>query len=327
MSSTGFDITTLDKLVASLAEDHDDLKPRLRSVADPAQSARSGVRIHAHYFAFRGGKPTVDQFVELLSTKLVAFCLPRRHIKRVQDSWTSLPPSKVTESAVGLHNRAIDLFKKANKATNRNGEFGELIAYLLIESVLRAPQLVAKMSLKTSPQMAVHGSDGIHCKFESSGKKLRLFWGESKCYQAVNDALAKAAKSVADNLEHAKMEHELFLIEQHADLTGLPKEVEEALMSFLDPYDENWNLRLDTSVMLIAFDFDAFASVEGLSAEDVEPAFEAKLREELKTLAVRLDDELANHNVPQHDLEVFFLPLPSVVAMRERFQNRIGWTS
>jgi hypothetical protein len=327
VSGEEFDTGKLDALVASLAIDHDDLKPRLRTVANPAQSSRSGVRLHAHYFAFRGSKPTMEQFVEILSTKLVSFCLPRRHIKKVQSDWKDLPPNKVTESAISLHNRALDLFKKANKATNRNGEFGELIAYLLIESVLQAPQLVAKMSLKTSPQMPVHGSDGIHCKFESGGKKLRLFWGESKCYQAVNKALAEAAKSVAENLEHNKMGHELFLIEQHADLSGLPTEVEEALMEFLDPYSESFNLRIDTSVMLIVFDFDAFAEVEGLAPESVEAEFEERLGAELEKLAARLDGELEKHHVPQHDLEVFFLPLPSVIDMREHFQNRIGWTT
>src|SRR3546814_2556394 len=91
---------------------------------------------------------------------------------------------------------------------------------LLIESVLRAPQLVAKMSLKTNSQMPVHGSDGIHFRLEKPGGELRLFWGESKCYQSVEQAILRAAESVAENLQHDKMSHELFLIEQHADLDG-----------------------------------------------------------------------------------------------------------
>jgi len=305
---------------------HDDLWPRLRTVSSPPPSSKAGVRIHAHYFAFRAGKPTMEEFVEILSHKLTAFCLPRRHIKKVQKSWVGLSHDKVVESAVALHNKAIDLFKKANKATNRNGEFGELIAYLLIESVLRAPQLVAKMSLKTNPQMPVHGSDGIHFKFEAESGKLRLFWGESKCYQSVNQALSEAATSVAENLKHDKMGHELFLIEQHADLSEFPPDLTDALLSFLDPYDDNWNQRIDTSVMLIAFDFDAFAKVADLPPDDVEGAFEDLLRHELVKLAARLDSELSDHSVPTHDLEVFFLPLPSVVEMRKRFQDRIGWS-
>lgn len=325
MSESGTSALSVDQFVASLATDHDDLNARLRTISSPPSSSRAGVRIHGHFFAFRSGKPTMEEFVEILSHKLTAFCLPRRQIRKVQASWEGMAPSKIAESAVALHNKAIDLFKKANKATNRNGEFGELIAYLLIESVLRAPQLVAKMSLKTSSQMPVHGSDGIHFKFEAPSGRLRLFWGESKCYQSVNQALSEAAKSVAENLEYDKMGHELFLIEQHADLSEFPKEVSDAILSFLDPYEESSNLRIDTSVMLIAFDFDAFAKVAALKKDEVEKAFEKLLTDELKKLALRLDAELQDHAVPQHDLEVFFLPLPSVAEMRKRFQDRIGW--
>lgn len=269
----------------------------------------------------------MEDFVEILCTKLVGFCMPHREIRKAQERWVGMAPEKVLEDAVRLHNRALDLFKKANRATNRNGEFGEVIAYLLIESVLRAPQLVAKMSLKTSPQMPVHGSDGIHFRLDPASGRLRLFWGESKCYQSVSQALSEAAKSVADNLSHDKMAHELFLIDLHADFSAFPQALSEAILDFLDPYKESSNFRTDTSVMLIAFDFNAFAKVQGLDPDKVEASFALHLTNELPALATRLDAELADHAVPPHDLEVFFLPLPSVTDMRARFQARIGWTS
>lgn len=323
-SEPSFDFETF---IASLAGGHDDLGARLRTVSAAPASARTGVIAHAHYFAFRGGKPTMEDFVEILSTKLVAFCLPRREIRNAEEHWENLPIQKRVEDAVRLHNRALDLFKKANRATNRNGEFGEVIAYLLIEAVLRAPQLVAKMSLKTNSQMPVHGSDGIHFRLEKPGGELRLLWGESKCYQSVEQAILRAAESVAENLEHDKMSHELFLIEQHADLDGFPKELREAILDFLDPYSEKSNLRLDTSVMLIAFDFDAFAKVEGVAPADAETLFAQHLEAELPTLVARIDAALDQYSVPSHDLHVFFMPVPSIAAMRERFQSRIGWTS
>jgi len=268
----------------------------------------------------------MEDFVELLSTKLIAFCLPRKEIRSTQERWVKLTTQKQVEDAVRLHNRALDLFKRANRATNRNGEFGEVIAYLLIESVLRAPQLVAKMSLKTNSQMPVHGSDGIHFRLETPGGELRLFWGESKCYQSVEQAIMRAAESVAENLEHEKMSHELFLIEQHADLDDFPVELKEAILEFLDPYSEKSNLRLDTSVMLIAFDFDAYAKAEGAPPANAEAVFARHLAAELPILAARIDAALDHHAVPAHDLHVFFMPVPSITDMRDRFQSRIGWT-
>lgn len=316
----------IDAFIASLAADHDDLGPRLRTVTAVPESARPDVAVHAHYFAFRGGKPTMEEFVEILSTKLVGFCLPRREIRKAAERWTTMTPPKVMEDAVRLHNRALDLFKKANRQTNRNGEFGEVIAYLLIESVLKAPQIVAKMSLKTNSQMPVHGSDGIHFRLEKPGGELRLFWGESKCYQSVDDAITSAAASVAENLDHGKMSHELFLIEQHADLDAYPEDLKDAILDFLDPYCEKSNLRIDTSVILIAFDFNAFAKLKCLAPDAVESTFSNHLDTALPVLASKLDAALASHGVPIHDLHVFFLPVPSIVSMRAYFQSRIGWT-
>lgn len=317
----------LEEFISSLAADHDDLGARLRTISTPPASYRSDVSVHAHYFAFRNGKPTMEDFVEILTTKLVGFCLPRREIRKAGERWKSLSHAKIIEDAARLQTRAVDLFKKANRDTNRNGEFGEVIVYLLIESVLRAPQLVAKMSLKTNSQMPVHGSDGIHFKLDEPGGELRLFWGESKCYQSVSDAITQAAKSVAENLAHDKMAHELFLVEQHADLEGFPEELSAAILDFLDPYSEKSNLRLDTSVMLIAFDFDAFAKLEALAPDGVESAFVGQIEDALPDLIKRTDAALDAHAVPSHDLHLFFLPVPSVAKMRERFQTRIGWTS
>jgi hypothetical protein len=37
------------------------------------------------------------------------------------------------------------------------------------------------MSLKTSREMHVHGTDGIHARMEDDGR-LALYWGESKLH-------------------------------------------------------------------------------------------------------------------------------------------------
>jgi hypothetical protein len=95
----------------------------------------------------------------------------------------------------------------------------------------------------------------------------------------------------------------------------------------LDPYDENYNKRVDVSVILVAFDFDGFAKVKGLEAGKVEDAFRASLAKALPTYVKRLDAQLKKHGVANHTVEVFFLPTPSVDEMRTLFQTRIGWTA
>ncbi|MGK2912265.1 MAG: HamA C-terminal domain-containing protein [Sphingobium sp.] len=315
----------IDEFVAALSKDHDDLGSRIRMVSHSVKCADARVNLHAHYLAFGQGKPTVSEFVDILHDKIVGFSLHRTAIERVQKSWEGMPPNKIVESVAKLQRTAVDLFKKAQKKTNRNGEFGELIAYLLIESVLNAPQFLAKMSLKANTQMPVHGSDGIHIGWDNLKKQLILYWGESKCHASVGGAITDAAKSISESLEHSKIKQELFLIEEYFDLSGFPKEYREAILSFLDPMNENYNIRIDTSVMLIAFDFAGFASLNDIDASEVEKVFSAKLNEALPGFAKKVDAALKKSRIDKHSIEIFFLPVPSISEMRKSFQNRIGW--
>jgi hypothetical protein len=317
----------LEAFISSLAEEHDDLQARIRTLTHKARSKDGRVGIHAHFLAFRDREPTVGEFVSLLSCKLITFCLHRKYIQDEQKKWSGLSSSKMMERVTRLHHQALDLFKKASRNTNRNGEFGELITFLLIESVLKAPQFVAKMSLKTSTEMPVHGSDGIHLGYDSEAGVLRLYWGESKCHASINDAIQTAVDSIKDNLDHKKASHELFLVEQYFDLAGFPEEFREAILSFLNPYNENYNKRVDVSVMFIAFDFAAFSVLNNLSPEEVEAAFSDQLRKVLPDYVRRLDGALEKSAVKSHTIEVFFLPVPSIAAMRKMFQDRIGWTA
>ena len=123
------------------------------------------------------------------------------------------------------------------------------------------------------------------------------------------------------------MVHELFLVEQNFDLAGFPERYREAILSFLNPFDENYNKRTDASVIFIAFDFAVFAAMNDVAPDDAEAVFSNHLRGALGDLHARLDTALAKHLVKQHSVDVFFLPLPSVDALRTMFQNRIGWTS
>lgn len=327
MDGAAFDPAELQRLLSALTSDHDDLGARIRSLEHTAKSQNAEVRLHGHYFPFRGGKPTVEEFIDLLSTKLVSFCMSRKSINAAHETWRELSAQKQIEKVLQLRNKAFDLFKKAQRNTNRNGEFGEVIAYLLIEYVLKAPQLVAKMSLKTNRQMPVHGSDGIHFSFDAATGGLTLLWGESKCYASVTDAISEAVGSVAENLQHGKMGHEVFLIEEHGDLSAFDEAGQNAIMSFLDPFNENYNKRIDRSVILIAFDFNRFADMNALKPTEVEAAFEDALRTELDACATRLDVHLKKHGIEHHALDIFFLPVPSVHDLRAGFQDKIGWAA
>ena len=180
-----------------------------------------------------------------------------------------------------LESRARALFIKANQTTNRNGEAGELLLYLLTEWILGAPQLIAKMALKTNPNMPVHGADGVHVRYRESDKKLLLYWGESKLYADVGEAITAAAKSISEALKPQKLQHEINLVQQNIDFSGLKPEEKEALLRYLNPFEESYNERHDVTTCLVGFDFDGFAKVAKVNADKAEAQFTSLAAAEL----------------------------------------------
>jgi HamA len=139
-----------------------------------------GVTLRLHFPSLRQSKPTVFELIEVILPYLVPFALPRSEVNAVDALYGKTGSEHFKLRYFQLVESAKSLFKRANEATNRNGEAGELLLYLLTEWVLGAPQLIAKMSLKTNRDMPVHGADGVHVRYSKNDNRLLLCWGESK---------------------------------------------------------------------------------------------------------------------------------------------------
>lgn len=312
--------------ISVITKDHSKLAPLLRTLSHSVGCGHPEVNIRAHYLPFRNGKPITGELIEVVSRYITHFALPRTDIERAHASAEACTdPDEKLLIYNALRNEAADTFIKAQKATNRNGEAGELILYLLIEWLLEAPQVLAKMGLKTSGEMPVHGSDGIHIKFDELNNELVLIWGESKLHKTIEGAIASAIGSISDSLNFNKMKKELSLIRRNFLLSGISPAAEKTLLTYLDPLNDNYERRVDCSACLIGFDFDEFSKTYKIAKADLEPQFCMKLTIELERAAAILSKNLSTHGINQHRMEIFFLPLPSVEQLRVEFQDRIGW--
>lgn len=93
-----------------------------------------------------------------------------------------------------LSKKARESFKDWKKNT---GELGEFLLFCFLEGHLKAPKVLSKYELKTSANMHVHGSDGVHY-LRLSKHKYQLIFGESKLYKNLIDGLREAFKSIHD---------------------------------------------------------------------------------------------------------------------------------
>ncbi|MBN9545440.1 MAG: DUF1837 domain-containing protein [Alphaproteobacteria bacterium] len=310
----------LEIILSSLRRDFSKLSARLKTVIHTVTCDNKLVTFRVYYPALRERKSTVSELVDALSTYLINFALPRSEVQEVLALKGTLSDDDYMQRIVILQQRATDLFKKAQKATNRNGEAGELILYLLTEWILKAPQLLAKMSLKTNPAMPVHGADGIHIGICPKTSKAILFWGESKLYDDLGRAITEAVNDDA-------VKHELSLVQRYIDLSGLGAAQKKHILAYLDPFDDKSNDRIETCTCLLGFDFDGFQKLTKVDADKIDSTFEALVLAELKAAALKVAKALKTNGLEGHTMEIFLVPVPSVQKLRDLFQKKIGWKS
>jgi hypothetical protein len=316
----------LADILASLRKDYTSLSARIRSLEHSITCECEGVSLRLHYPSFRAAESTVHDLTESVFLYLTPFALSRLEIAEVDSLYGKLTADEFRLKTVRLQQKAVRLFKLAQKATNRNGEAGELLLYLLTEWVLEAPQILAKMALKTNSQMAVHGPDGVHVRFDPATQQLHFLCGESKIYSDLDKGVAAAITSIEEALDEEKLKFELELVERNIALTALGDEAKAALIRYLDPFEEESNQRVTVTTCLIAFDFDAYAKVQGLKSAEVEVKFAEAAHLKLSELASRLARGLKKAGLEHHTIEFFFFPLPSVAEFRDLFQGKIGWS-
>jgi hypothetical protein len=321
------DAEKLQQAIAALSHNYDPLGNLIRPVVHTVKVADKNVEIRAHYLPFRNGKPMVGELLDAVRVYICNFALSRSEIDAVHEAVKTLPPQESMLAYNKLRDAAADLFIKAQKSTNRNGECGELLLYLLIEWKLAAPQIMAKMSLKTNGQMPVHGSDGIHIKYDETSDNLIFIWGEAKLHKTIGGAIKSALQSVGEALKYEKQKEDINLVRRYFDLSGLPASTKDKVLDYLNPLHASYHKRADLSACLIGFDFEGFRKLASVAAGDLEDTFQKLVVGELSAATAHIEQELAKNGISHHRMEMFFIPFESVDELRKAFQNRIGWKS
>ncbi|WP_437618552.1 HamA C-terminal domain-containing protein [Sorangium sp. So ce1151] len=228
-----------------------DLSALLHDVETHAVVDGTNVTAHCHCLKLDGnGRPRIDALVEAVAEHVLDYAIPRSEYRDAQEESLRTGSS---QKIVRLHKKAQKLFTDLEQS----GEGGELLLFALAEKVLRLPQLICKMSLKTNARMHIHGADGLHAGVDPATGKLLLYWGESKIYGdfsgAVRDCLASIAPMLSD---HDASKRDLQLLQRYLDVDN--EELENAIKNFLDPDSEAFNSLEFRGLCLVGFDCGAY---------------------------------------------------------------------
>ena len=224
-----------------------------------------------------------------------------------------------------LTTEARDLFMKTKDETGRSGELGELLLYMLLEWVLKAPIVACKMYLKTAQQMPVHGTDGIHMGYENDN--LIVYWGESKMHSKVSSALADIVGSVSKQLSTpSKRANEVRIIRANMNLDGFDSAAKEAIKNYFNPYKPESNKLWDCHACLAGFDSKLYDDVGKQPADQCEAAFRDKYETMMDGVFKQILDKTSSAKLDDARFSYFILPFPSVDMARARFQVKLWGT-
>ena len=287
--------------------DSSTLEAVLVAVGEPRAINETQTRCRLHFLARDGnGFPRTEALAAMLAKQVIDYCIPR---SRVNEAVEHFHRTGSTELIVRLGKEATELFVEAGTS----GEGGELLLYLLLERVLGVPQLICKMSVKTSAEMHVHGSDGIHGKVLPDGT-LALYWGEAKLYGDLGAAVRRCFEGVAPYLsDHTgqRRKRDVLLLRDNLDV-GDPDLTEALRRFFVEETRESARVEF-RAACLVGFDRKEYPNPDDLDV----------VAELTEVIAEQVASRVTDHRLASFEIEVFCLPFPSVQDFRDSVQRSL----
>lgn len=312
-----------DQLKKALEFPHDGVDARLRTLSYTWEEQGLTVSGNFHYLAFRDGQPSVAEFVQFIYGRIAYFCLPRKERRRQLAKYEE---KKDLRHLQDMFDKAKRLLIKAKEQQKTLGEPGELILFILLESVLKAPQIACKMYLKTSEEMPVHGSDGIHLAYDGAAKILTLYWGESKIYGELSKALEEVCASITafTTPKDGKVPHkrDIDILKDHLDVQD--DVTREVILEYFDPYSEKHNQLREVYACFVGFDFKFFEKLKDLDKAAVEEAFAAEYLDRVKSACKLFGQKIRDGKLHTHNFHFFLVPFPCVATLRKLYLTQLG---
>ncbi len=307
-------------IVELLSPTTGDLSSRVSSINKVFSTADCKITGRFLYVPFRDSKPTVDDLITVAHARLVNFAIPKIRITEALAEMAANPG--VMDPWVLLSTEARDLFIKTKKETGRSGELGEVLLYMLMEWVLKAPIVACKMYLKTSRQMPIHGTDGIHVGHE--GDNLLMYWGESKMHSKLSSALSDIATSIAKISSSPKdRENEIRIIRSNLNLDGISESGKKALKNYFNPYAPESNMLLDCYACLAGFDYAIYDAMSSKKHDECDAVFRKEYELGIESIWKSVIQKSQDEHLRTLRFTYFLFPFPSVDAARQKFQDKL----
>ena len=233
-------------------------------------------------------------------------------------------------------NMPMTLSKKAREefkeATKNDGELGELLLFCFLEGYLDAPKILTKLQLKTSNQLYVNGSDGVHLK-KLLDNKYQLIFGESKTYAELNCAFNNAFKSIYQFVNEINekgnyksgINFEKGLISSNIDRDIFEEDEQEILNFLLYPKEsEKYDFSLDDAFSIfIGYQINIEDEQRKYSSEEFPIKIETKIVNEIETYKNNIYKLIEKYSLIGYTFYIFIIPFTNIDENRKKILGKV----
>jgi uncharacterized protein DUF1837 len=265
------------------------------------------------------GNLRLNDLVDLIDENIVDYAIPRKELDEAKKHQVE---TGSTAKILRLRKRVTKLFTNLEKT----GEGGEILLYILVQEFLKLPQLISKMSLKTSGQLHYQGADGIHVKYDETNSSLNLYWGEAKMHKTINSAITECFESLKGYLldplgYKSTQERDVQLITSNINANVNNPDLEKLLVRYFDKDDDLSNKLVYKGVCFIGFDSNNYPTQTLVkTTTDVKE----EILEQLSTWEDTLSKTIKSHpKLELKEIHVFLIPFPSVEEFRKYYLETI----
>lgn len=298
----------------------------LDNVLKEVVSSPATKQLRLLFLRMREHEPQVHEFAELLIDNLVNYAIPLAKRKRANDQDAHSRTGGSTVAGSRLRREAVSSLVKYNeKNKGRYGELGELISYVIAVNFLGAAQVGAKMALKTSAEMPVHGVDGLHAKVNPDGT-VTFFLLESKLTPSATDASREMVDSVSKyQADRGRKLNELRLVSDLSNLEALEGEHRDTAKSFFNVYAGSGQhlKRRDMHVGSLVFSESAYQSAIPRDQDKPitihEENFEKLYVAKYDSFKKNIDRQAAAKELNLGGCHVFMIAVPDINELKRIF--------
>jgi hypothetical protein len=202
-------------------------------------------------------------------------------------------------------------------ATKNTGEGGELLLYCFLEAHLGAPKILSKMELKTSNELYVNGSDGVHL-LELEKGNYHLIFGESKMASDTTDKDSSFRRGISaaftsiKKLEDNGTYNEIHLVDSNIMKETFDEDTIKKLRDIMLPSAQNKSIKKQNAFgIFVGYEID---TTDWQIIDMTDGQFEQKVRSEVKKLVEDRYDHIKKQ-IKEKGLEgyhFYFYALPFI---------------